>query len=67
MVMTDDKRVRFFFGNVRDKDHLACALNRIDYAVHAVEYKPLKCVKTVVANQIAPTLIGCRKEMRSMG
>lgn len=75
MVMIDDKYVRFFIGDVRGKDHLVCALIRTDYAVYAAdativpaaEYKFFKCVKAVVANQIDPTLIGCCREMRSMG
>ena len=52
----DDERVRFFIGDVRDKDRLARALNGIDYVVHAAatkivptaEYNPLECVKTNV-------------------
>ncbi|OAI13878.1 UDP-N-acetylglucosamine 4,6-dehydratase (inverting) [Methylomonas koyamae] len=50
----DDPRVRFFIGDVRDKDRLARALNGIDYVVHAAatkivptaEYNPFECVKT---------------------
>lgn len=52
----DDERVRFFIGDVRDKDRLARALNGIDYVVHAAatkivptaEYNPFECVKTNV-------------------
>ncbi len=52
----NDPRVRFFIGDVRDKDRLARALNRIDYVVHAAatkivptaEYNPFECVKTNV-------------------
>ena len=52
----DDPRVRFFIGDVRDKDRLARALNNIDYVVHAAatkivptaEYNPFECVKTNV-------------------
>ena len=52
----DDGRVRFFIGDVRDKDRLARALNGIDYVVHAAatkivptaEYNPFECVKTNV-------------------
>jgi UDP-N-acetylglucosamine 4,6-dehydratase (inverting) len=51
-----DGRVRFFIGDVRDKDRLARALHGIDYAVHAAatkivptaEYNPFECVKTNV-------------------
>lgn len=50
----NDNRVRFFIGDVRDKDRLARALNGIDYVVHAAatkivptaEYNPFECVKT---------------------
>ncbi len=49
-----DNRVRFFIGDVRDKDRLARALDGIDYVVHAAatkivptaEYNPFECVKT---------------------
>ena len=52
----DDKRVRFFIGDVRDKDRLSRALSGIDYVVHAAatkivptaEYNPFECVKTNV-------------------
>ena len=51
-----DKRVRFFIGDVRDKDRLARALNGVDFVVHAAatkivptaEYNPFECVKTNV-------------------
>lgn len=50
----DDNRVRFFIGDVRDKDRLYRALDGIDYVVHAAatkivptaEYNPFECVKT---------------------
>jgi UDP-N-acetylglucosamine 4,6-dehydratase (inverting) len=49
-----DERVRFFIGDVRDKDRLNRALDGIDYVVHAAatkivptaEYNPFECVKT---------------------
>lgn len=49
-----DSRVRFFIGDVRDRDRLARALNGIDFVVHAAatkivptaEYNPFECVKT---------------------
>jgi UDP-N-acetylglucosamine 4,6-dehydratase len=52
----NDDRVRFFIGDVRDKDRLARALNGIEYVVHAAatkivptaEYNPFECVKTNV-------------------
>jgi UDP-N-acetylglucosamine 4,6-dehydratase len=52
----NDDRVRFFIGDVRDKDRLSRALNGIDFVVHAAatkivptaEYNPFECVKTNV-------------------
>jgi UDP-N-acetylglucosamine 4,6-dehydratase (inverting) len=49
-----DDRVRFFIGDVRDKDRLYRALDRVDYVVHAAatkivptaEYNPFECIKT---------------------
>jgi UDP-N-acetylglucosamine 4,6-dehydratase/5-epimerase len=50
----NDNRVRFFIGDVRDKDRLKRALAGIDYVIHAAatkivptaEYNPFECVKT---------------------
>ena len=52
----DDPRVRFFIGDVRDRERLYRALDGIDYVVHAAatkivptaEYNPFECVKTNV-------------------
>ena len=52
----NDKRVRFFIGDVRDKDRLHRALHKIDLVVHAAatkivptaEYNPFECIKTNV-------------------
>jgi len=52
----DDPRVRFFIGDVRDKDRLRRALQGVDHVVHAAatkivptaEYNPFECVKTNV-------------------
>ncbi len=49
-----DERVRFFIGDVRDKDRLHRALSGIDFVVHAAatkivptaEYNPFECIKT---------------------
>lgn len=49
-----DDRVRFFIGDVRDKDRLYRALKGVDYVVHAAatkivptaEYNPFECIKT---------------------
>jgi len=50
----NDSRVRYFIGDVRDKDRLYRALDGVDYVVHAAatkivptaEYNPFECVKT---------------------
>lgn len=52
----DDPRVRFFVGDVRDRDRLYRAMDGVDYVVHAAatkivptaEYNPFECVKTNV-------------------
>jgi len=52
----NDERVRFFIGDVRDRDRLYRALDGVDYVVHAAatkivpiaEYNPFECVKTNV-------------------
>lgn len=51
-----DRRVRFFIGDVRDRERLYRALDGVDYVVHAAatkivptaEYNPFECVKTNV-------------------
>ena len=50
----EDKRVRFFIGDVRDKSRLSRALDGIDCVIHAAatkivptaEYNPFETVKT---------------------
>ena len=50
----NDERVRFFIGDIRDKERLSRALNGIDYVIHAAatkivptaEYNPFECIKT---------------------
>lgn len=49
-------QIRFFIGDVRDKERLVRALNGIDYVIHAAamkhvpiaEYNPDECIKTNV-------------------
>ena len=46
--------LRYFIGDVRDRDRLELALNNIDYVIHAAalkqvpasEYNPIECIKT---------------------
>lgn len=50
----EDPRVRFFIGDVRDRERLYRALDEVDYVVHAAatkivptaEYNPFECIKT---------------------
>lgn len=50
----NNKKLRFFIGDVRDKDRLYRALDGVDYVVHAAatkivptaEYNPFECIKT---------------------
>lgn len=50
----NDHRVRFFIGDVRDRERLYRALDGVDYVVHAAatkivptaEYNPFECIKT---------------------
>ena len=52
----EDSRVRFFIGDVRDRDRLYRAFDGVDYVVHAAatkivptaEYNPFECIKTNV-------------------
>ncbi|KPQ15238.1 MAG: UDP-GlcNAc C6-dehydratase/C4-reductase PseB [Rhodobacteraceae bacterium HLUCCO18] len=51
-----DTRLRFFIGDVRDRERLYRALDGVDYVVHAAatkivptaEYNPFECIKTNV-------------------
>ena len=50
----DNNNVRFFIGDVRDKNRLHRALHNVDYVIHAAatkivptaEYNPFECIKT---------------------
>lgn len=52
----DEPRVRFFLGDVRDRDRLQRAMDGVNFVVHAAatkivptaEYNPFECVKTNV-------------------
>lgn len=56
----NDPRVRFFIGDVRDKNRLNRALYKIDYVVHAAalkivpkaEYNPFECTSTNINGAI---------------
>lgn len=52
----NDSRVRFFIGDIRDRNRLHRALDGVEYVVHAAatkivptaEYNPFECIKTNV-------------------
>jgi UDP-N-acetylglucosamine 4,6-dehydratase len=56
MKYTNDPRVKFVIGDVRDKDRIERTLDGVDFVVHAAatkivptaEYNPFECVKTNV-------------------
>lgn len=55
-----NKRVRFFIGDVRDKERLSRAMNSVEIVVHAAalkqvpacEYNPIEAVKTNINGTI---------------
>lgn len=55
-IFGQDPRVRFFIGDVRDRNRLYRAFDGVDYVVHAAatkivptaEYNPFECIKTNV-------------------
>ena len=68
-VYGDDPRVRFFIGDVRDRDRLYRAFRGVDYVIHAAatkivptaEYNPFECVKTNIdgAMNVIDAAIDC--------
>lgn len=62
--------VRFFIGDVRDRDRLAMAMRGVDYVIHAAalkqvpaaEYNPMECIKTNVhgAENIIQAALACK-------
>jgi UDP-N-acetylglucosamine 4,6-dehydratase/5-epimerase len=62
--------IRYFIGDVRDKDRLHRAFNEVDYVVHAAatkivptaEYNPFECIKTNING--AMNVIDCAIEQK---
>lgn len=65
----DDPRVRFFIGDVRERERLYRAFRGVDYVVHAAatkivptaEYNPFECIKTNIngAMNVIDAAIDC--------
>ena len=54
----DETRVRFFIGDVRDKDRLYRALQGIDYVVHAAATKIVPTAEYIIPlNVLKPILM----------
>lgn len=61
--------MRFFIGDVRDRDRLSLAMQNIDYVVHAAalkhvpiaEYNPMECIKTNIhgASNVIDAAMAC--------
>ncbi|NQU59159.1 MAG: UDP-N-acetylglucosamine 4,6-dehydratase (inverting) [Rhodospirillales bacterium] len=53
---TDHPSIRYFIGDVRDRDRLEMAMNDVDFVIHAAalkqipaaEYNPMECINTNV-------------------
>jgi UDP-N-acetylglucosamine 4,6-dehydratase (inverting) len=66
----NEPRIRFFIGDVRDRERLYRALDGVDYVVHAAatkivptaEYNPFECVKTNIigAMNLIDACIDCK-------
>ena len=65
----DQKCMRYFIGDVRDRERLEKAMYQVDYVVHAAalkqvpaaEYNPMECIKTNVhgAQNVIDAAIAC--------
>jgi len=64
--------MRFFIGDVRDRDRLTLAMRNVDYVIHAAalkhvpiaEYNPMECIKTNIhgASNVIDAAIACDVE-----
>ena len=65
-----DKRIRFFIGDVRDRDRMSIACRNVDYLIHAAalkiiptaEYNPFECIKTNVMGAV--NVIDCAQQQK---
>lgn len=67
-----DPAMRFFIGDVRDRQRLQLAMRDVDYVIHAAalkhvpvaEYNPMECIKTNIigANNVIDSAMECGVE-----
>jgi len=65
----DDDCMRYFIGDVRDRDRLCMAMEGVDYVIHAAalkhvpaaEYNPMECIKTNIhgAENVIHAALAC--------
>lgn len=68
----NDPCMRYFIGDVRDKDRLKRAMQGVDYVIHAAalkqvpaaEYNPMECIKTNIngAENVIEAALDCNVE-----
>jgi UDP-N-acetylglucosamine 4,6-dehydratase/5-epimerase len=68
----DSEVMRYFIGDVRDKERLTKAMKGVDYVIHAAalkhvpvaEYNPMECIKTNIngASNVVDAAIACDVE-----
>ena len=69
-----DKRLRFFLGDVRDKDRLYRAMEGVDYVIHAaalkqvpaLEYNPFEAVRTNIIGGYNVVLAACDNKVKKV-
>ena len=72
-VYENDSRVRFFIGDVRDKERLSRAMKGVDYVIHTAaikhvhisEYNPDECIKTNIGG--AENIVSASLESNVLG
>lgn len=65
----NDECMRYFIGDVRDRDRLMTAMDDVDYVIHAAalkqvpaaEYNPMECIKTNIngAQNVIDACLAC--------
>ena len=56
----DDPRLRWFIGDIRDRQRLERAMHGVDYVVHAAALKQVDTPSTTRSNTCRPTSTGRR-------